>query len=302
MSDDFADFDDTFDSAILNELDAIEASQMARPATQATTANSSPKSSFGRLNTQNNAAGTSSSKTSTSRISPVAPKRAIALPPPPAQSRKVTQIDSDDFDMAFEIDEADLAKIDQHVEDVLAGRAPMAGPSKSTTIRPPPAQAQSQAGPSRSRQTVQMTLDGAFSPSKEPRTFDRARSFNRTNSNKERPEKKWDRTAFSATGWMHQKRIDRQKEALRAAGKDNPNEDNEEEVDEDEDLGFEQFPDPESPSTLKSLFIMSAVAYPCYNSWVRSSCVMVLTFLTASLMSIWNRIAQCVYCITILIT
>ncbi|KLO13944.1 hypothetical protein SCHPADRAFT_939941 [Schizopora paradoxa] len=235
---DFDDFDDTFDSAVFRELDAIEASQLAKPATQATSTQVPPKSGESRNNSQGNVAGPSKPKASTSRASPLIQKMADALSPPPAQSRKVIPLDSDDFDMSFNFDESELAKLDKHCEDVLAGRAPIAGPSKSTTTRPPP---------SRSRSTVQMTLDGAFSPSKEPRTFDRARSFNRTNSTKVRPEKKWDRTAFSATGWMYQKKIDRQKEALRLAAKDNPDMNSEDEENEDEDLGFEQFPDPDSP-------------------------------------------------------
>lgn len=273
MSDDFADFDDTFDSAIFNELDAIEASQFARSATQATTSTYAPNPSTGRPNVSNthrNIAGPSSSRASSSCAPTVLETRHFAPPPPPAHSRKVTQPDSDDFDMTFNIDEADLAKIDQHVEDVLAGRA-IAGPSKSTTQLLQTVQAR--AGPSRSRQT---TLDGAFSPSKEARTFNRARSFNRINSNKARPEKKWDRTAFSATSWMFQKKMERQKEASRAAEKNNANPDIEDEVDEDEDLGFEQFPNPESLSTFR-MFLSTREGYLLLLFQLGMFCIFLIT-------------------------
>jgi ATP-dependent DNA helicase MPH1 len=126
-------------------------------------------------------------------------------------------------DLTFDIDDAELQRIDEFIEDAYKGRAqPVAGPSTSTSTG-----------------TRQTTLFGDILPaqlsSTKPRSqIQRTKSTPRNPFGKQAPKtKQWDQTEFARSGLKRGK----------SKGKGKVKFDDEEE-DEEESVEFEQFPAP----------------------------------------------------------
>ena len=144
---------------------------------------------------------------------------------PPAQLVADDSFDSGDL---FQFDEAELAKLDDFVEQAYRGETePTAGPSKFSRIP--------------SGNMLQTTLTGevimpSTSASAKPRSqIQRAPSNSKSIfGNPARKTKKWDQTAFAKSGAKHSKNRDKGK------GKSNADQGDEEE----EAVEFEQFPAP----------------------------------------------------------
>ena len=125
------------------------------------------------------------------------------------------------YDLTFDIDEAELQKIDELIEDTYQGKArPVARPSKGTSG------------------IHQTTLFGDIIPSqssaKSRSQIQRTKSTPRNPFGQQAPKtKKWDQTAFAKTGIKRGK----------SKGKGRANFDDEEE-EEEESVEFEQFPAP----------------------------------------------------------
>lgn len=244
MSDDYDEFDLDFDSAFLQEIDAIEAASSLPPQPSSAAPSSVTGSSSKPAHAQSLPAKTNgSSNIHTFRFKPASasgrPGPAPSIKPKSNRAPPATNASFDEYDTTFNIDESDLARLDEFIADSYAGKAQPQQP------------AQAQAGPSRSRQT---TLDGStYNPSTtqqasrtssgtNQRTFDRSKSTG-TRSNgplfgySERRTKVWDRTQFAETGFRS-KPTERQKEKEKEKGKEKEN------MDEvwDEEVEFEQFP------------------------------------------------------------
>lgn len=204
MSDDYFD-NEEFDSAFLNEIDAIEAAAASRP---------------GRPNapvqTTRPPAQISTTKTAPApKLKPVAGDVSL----------------NESYFNSLDMDESELARLDQFVEEAYAGKAqPAPGPSKLT------------------RQT---TLDGSILPESQPKTQTARPSKSKFTSTQavlpaHRPQrtKTWDHTAFSETGWMSTKPKSKGKDGKKGKAKgDEQAKDGDEEDGFNEDVEFEQFPD-----------------------------------------------------------
>ncbi|KAF7982058.1 hypothetical protein HWV62_30342 [Athelia sp. TMB] len=139
---------------------------------------------------------------------------------------------SDFFDDSFAIDDVELQRIDNFIEDAYNGKAaPVASPS---TV--------SRTG---SKATVQTTLFGdvlqqnaSSSKVASTRTIARQPSFKRSQFGQQAPKTKtWDRTEFAKSGW-------KKKAKGKGKAKGNRDDDEDEDEDEDEEGDFEQFPAP----------------------------------------------------------
>lgn len=194
-------FNDDFDSAMLDELDAIEAAYGSQISQQ----NSKAKNPF----------VAASSNSVTKQLKP---------PSIPSYTGKQSkeQHSLSDYDISFDIDAAELEKLDAFIADSYAGLVrPAAGPSK----------------------TIQTTLDGKTISQASTSTPPSKQSFEKAVSRTRGPlfgyaekrTKQWDHAAFSATGWKSTKG---KKEKDNTKGKAKANEDD---LDE-EQIEFEQFP------------------------------------------------------------
>ena len=148
------------------------------------------------------------------------------------------------YDLTFDIDEAELQRLDEFVEEAYQGKAQhVAGPSKSTSTG-----------------TRQTTLSGDIIPSQsssaKPRSqIHRTNSTHRNTFGQQAPKtKQWDQTAFAKTG-MNRGRL---------KGKGRANFDEEEE----DSVEFEQFPAPFVSSAY--IFLSSSLIILIYFrvSWV----------------------------------
>ena len=189
-SDGYFDGDDDFDDSALAQLDAIEAAHL----------------SPGKSNTQ--LATTSGSGSSR-----------------PAPPRKENSF----YEFSFDMDEGDLAQLDDFIEDAYEGKAqPVAGPSKPFAR-------------TTSSNTVQTTLFGERLPpstssgaGKTKGSMERTKSSQRNVFGKQPAKtKKWDQTAFAKSG------IKQGKSKAKGKGKAGDGDEEEEEA-----VEFEQFPAP----------------------------------------------------------
>ncbi|RDB29658.1 ATP-dependent DNA helicase mph1 [Hypsizygus marmoreus] len=143
-----------------------------------------------------------------------------ALVLPPSYNSKAISREDSLYDMTFDIDENELQKLDDFIEDAYQGKAqPVAGPSRTNSA------------------THQTTLFGdVLSPSSsKPRSqIQRTKSTSRNPFGQQAPKTKtWDQTAFAKSGL---------KQGKEKAKKKTSYDDDEEE--EEEDIEFEQFPAP----------------------------------------------------------
>lgn len=132
------------------------------------------------------------------------------------------------YDLTFDIDESELQRLDDFIEDSYQGKAqPIAGPSTLTN-------------------THQTTLFGDVlpqgpTPNKPRSQIQRTKSTPRNPFGQQAPKTKtWDQTAFAKTGLKQGK--------AKGKGKAKANYDDEEDGDEEETVEFEQFPAPIIPS------------------------------------------------------
>lgn len=243
MSDAYFDSDDEeLDSAFLKAVDAIEREAASQPS-----ANPTKPASAQRKLVHEAAPQRPQAKTTASKLKPAARADASF---------------NDSFFNSLEIDDFELARLDQFVEDAYAGKAqPVAGPSKLT------------------RQT---TLDGTILPEVQPKAHATARaptSKSKYTSTQAHPlfghnmarqrTKTWDHTAFSETGWMYTKTS---KDGKKGKGKERAAQDEEEDFDDEEE--FEQFPDLPAPEnsryplqlTRGEYLTVSLVGYEPYYS------------------------------------
>ncbi|CAA7264708.1 unnamed protein product [Cyclocybe aegerita] len=185
-SDDYFDGADDFDASALQQIDAIEAAHYS-PAKRA-----------------------------------VQPETPPASPPPkrPAALNKEPSL----YDILFDVDESELAKLDTFIEDAYKGKVqPVAGPSKFSRAS--------------SSNTLQTTLFGEViqptASSSKPRSqIQRSKSSTRNPFGQQaRKTKVWDQTAFSKTGKQG-----------KAKGKGKANGDRDESG--EETVEFAQFPAP----------------------------------------------------------
>jgi ATP-dependent DNA helicase MPH1 len=158
-------------------------------------------------------------------------------PPPLTKERSF-------YDLTFDIDETELQRLDEFIEDTYQGKAqPVAGPSKSTSMG-----------------TRQTTLFGHIIPSQsssaKPRSqIKRTKSTPRNPFGQQAPKtKQWDQTAFARTG----------PKRGNAKGKGKTNFDEEEE----ESVEFEQFPAPFVSSAYILLPFSSIILKYFRVSWV----------------------------------
>ncbi|KAI0639199.1 hypothetical protein C8Q77DRAFT_45651 [Trametes polyzona] len=242
MSDDDY-FDDELDSAFLHAVDEIEAAHIPPSGTAAVPSGSTPAPRFKPATATKSAPSVQPSSSTVSLSNnkfsaPAAPK-----PPPsrPAARSDVIEIDdSSDYGDAFDdVDEAELAKIDQICEReynkmMPGGVQPVAGPSRSNGLVRRPSKG------------AQLTLfgnlasevDQARPPAPQPKQpFQRTRSRQMPLAGQARKTKKWDRTAYAKTGWRKPK--PQPDKGKGRASDDEP---------EDEPVEFEQFPAPEVPT------------------------------------------------------
>ncbi|KAG5639302.1 hypothetical protein H0H81_004504 [Sphagnurus paluster] len=158
------------------------------------------------------------------------PPRAQAQAPKPVPTAKPLSRGEDSFyDLTFDIDENELAKLDVFVKDAYDGKAqPVAGPS----------------GLNRTKSAIyQTTLFGEKLPQSSSNTQPRAQ-IQRTKSTPRNPfgqrarkTKVWDQTAFAKTG------LKSGKSKGKGKGKASYDDDDEEQ----EEIEFEQFPAPFVP-------------------------------------------------------
>lgn len=201
MSDDFLCGDD-FDDAFLAEIDAIEAAETATPTslTEKTTHGTGPVASSHQSRNIPPRFDPQSRRTPNGHVGQ---SSKTLLPRAPLRRQ-----DSDEFDLSFDVDETQLAQIDQFVEAEYA-KAPefRADTTRQTTLF----------GAVLPRQPIQRTRS------------DTGNSFGR----KLQKIKKWDHTEFAKTG-------------LKPKPKKGKDRQSDEELDEDEseELEFEQFPAP----------------------------------------------------------
>jgi ATP-dependent DNA helicase MPH1 len=135
----------------------------------------------------------------------------------------------DDYDLTFDIDDSELRRLDDFIEDAYQGKAgPVAGPSRPT------------------KNTVQTTLFGDILPNAAPRSRTQSNTSNaRTQAQpttarnpfgqQAAKTKVWDHTAFAKTGLRSGK--------SKGKGRSSFNGDDDEHV-EEEEVEFEQFPAP----------------------------------------------------------
>lgn len=195
-SDGYFDGDDDFDLSALQQLDAIEAAHF------------SPRKA-------------------------VLPQLVSTPPIPPTKVSRKPSSDSSFYDMTFDVDETELAKLDNIINDTYAGKAqPVAGPSKILRTS--------------SKNTVQTTLFGDVLPpttssnsNKAPRSQpEKTKSDQRSLFGQQAPKtKKWDQTAYAKSG------------TRKGKGKGKAGDDSGEET-----VEFEQFPAPFVSSKLVSSF------------------------------------------------
>jgi ATP-dependent DNA helicase MPH1 len=200
-SDDY--FDDDIDSSVLKEIDILEA-KATQPVPVKNTSYSSTSATHLKL-----------------------------------QPKEIISIDSDDYDMSFNVNSSDLARLDALVDDAYKGHAGPSGGSRLSRTK--------------SQNTIQTTLDGSVlapNTSKAPNSATAGLSRPRTNqrnnfgiSHQSRKVKSWDHTQFAKTGW---KRSASSKGKGKGKGSLGNEDEEEEEVDE-EDIEFEQFPAPFIP-------------------------------------------------------
>jgi ATP-dependent DNA helicase MPH1 len=288
MSSDY-EFDD-IDSAVLEQLDIIEATQSQLESTATTIAGTSR----GTLT-----AG--SSKSPKRAFNPARVSTTNTGRSPVPVPHKVFEINSDDFDdLSFEINDADLQKLDSIVLDAYASKPvsekqPQSRAVPRTVFRnglgnaqPLPLQ-QPQAGPSKARSFSrvsstggrQTTLFGDVIPEDSSPS---RKSSNNTSSSSRVPlhreksastqrelfkkTKKWDHTAFAKSG--------KRKKLANGKGKA-PAQDGENDEGEEEEMEFEQFPAPFiSPGV--SLYYIYAYNF-LTNMTLIAACVLVCVYL-----------------------
>ncbi|KAH9487144.1 ATP-dependent DNA helicase mph1 [Psilocybe cubensis] len=143
-------------------------------------------------------------------------------PIPPAKTSRKSSSDSSFYDLTFDVDETDLAKLDTFIEDSYAGKAqPVAGPSKIARTS--------------SKNMLQTTLFGdvlppssSVNPNKPSRSQAEKPQTERRLFGQQAPKtKRWDQTAYAKSGTRKSK------------GKGKENHDSDE-----ENVEFEQFPAP----------------------------------------------------------
>lgn len=206
-SDDYFHGDDDFDASALQQLDAIEAAHF------------SPR-----------------------KTAPTRDRSTSPIPPP--QLKPNISTDSSFNDISFDVDEAELEKLDTFIQDSYAGKAqPVAGPSKLSRTS--------------SNNTRQLTLYGDVLPpttqsnnSKAPQRsqMERTKSVQRLPFGQQAPKTKiWDQTAFAKSGARKSKQ----------KGKGKSKAGNGHDSEEEENIEFEQFPAPFVPSEL-AILIRSA--------------------------------------------
>lgn len=176
---------------------------------------------------------------------------ALAAPAKQPPPKAAAQLDSDDsfFDMSFDIDEGELARIDNFIQDSYQGKAqPVAGPSNSRTVQTtlfggvvPQPKASSSKANSSSRPPIEKTKSTQRTP------------FGRQASK----TKQWDQTAFAKSGW----KLDKSK----SKGKGKAKYDDSDEED-DENIEFEQFPAPFVSGEYSRLISLSSPNH--LHSWV----------------------------------
>jgi len=196
--------DDDFDISALKQIDAIEAAHL------------SPK-----------------------KQAPPVPRNIPASSAAQSKGRQPLADDDSFYDLSFEADETELAKLDVFIKDAYAGKAPpVAGPSKISRTS--------------SSNKLQTTLFGDILPPSAPSTtnskpksqIERTKSSARSLFGQQAPKTKtWDQTAFAKTG------IRKSLPNAKCKGKGKANDDDEEEVE------FEQFPAPFVPSEFAFSFI-----------------------------------------------
>ncbi|EGN95766.1 hypothetical protein SERLA73DRAFT_76832 [Serpula lacrymans var. lacrymans S7.3] len=187
-------FDDELDSGILNELDIIEAAH----------------------------------------FNPKPPKPASPAVITPKRRSPLKRQDSEFFDLTFDIDEADLQRIDAAVESYFQGEPPaIAGPSRISRTS------------SKNKQQTDLFGKVVSTQASSGKTAHTTRSpMKRTKSNSRNPfghparqTKQWDHTAFAKTGWRKPKSSKGKGKAKAAYGDESDGE-------QEEAVEFEQFPAP----------------------------------------------------------
>lgn len=160
-------------------------------------------------------------------------------PQPPPKAPPLTRHDTSDyFDETFDVDDTELQRLDNFIEDAYQGKAaPVAGPSNL--------------GRTNSKGMVQTTLFGGVLPERtsssktkgapsSSRTLQRVTSKKKAFGQQAPKTKVWDRTAFAKTGWKKGPKGDK--------GKGKAVDDGErDDWDEEEPEEFEQFPAPFVP-------------------------------------------------------
>jgi ATP-dependent DNA helicase MPH1 len=200
-SDGYFDDDDDINASLLNELDAIEAAHFSPP--------------------KNNQASTSTARA-------------------PPLTRASSGSDFFD-DSTFDVDEAELQRLDTFIEDAYQGKAaPVAGPSRISS------------GTTKGK--LQMTLFGdvlqpqaSSSRAKATSSSVRLPAPKRSQFGQQAPKTKvWDRTAFAKTGWKKPAVIKGKGKGKASFGYDGEDDEEGEEFadEEDEEMEFEQFPAP----------------------------------------------------------
>ncbi|KAF8895043.1 hypothetical protein CPB84DRAFT_1816042 [Gymnopilus junonius] len=155
---------------------------------------------------------------------------------PPQAPRPPLRSDSSSYDLSFDVDEAELAKLDTFIADSYDGKArPVAGPSTLTRTS--------------SNNMLQTTLFGDVLPppppssnTNKPRSqLERTKSTPRNPFGQQAPKTKtWDQTAFAKSGIRKPK--------TKGKGKQKANYDEDEQ--DGEEVEFEQFPAPFVPGKL----------------------------------------------------
>jgi ATP-dependent DNA helicase MPH1 len=158
-------------------------------------------------------------------------------PPPLTKERSF-------YDLTFDIDDEELQRLDEFIEDTYQGKAqPVAGPSRSTATV-----------------THQTTLFGDILPSEsssvKPRPqIQRTKSTPRNPFGQQAPKiKQWDQTAFAKTG------VQRRKSKAKGKAKSDDEDEREEDL-----VEFEQFPAPFVSSAYQFLRF-SGITLNCFPS------------------------------------
>ena len=164
----------------------------------------------------------------------------------PAKKLTSTPLSAQDsfYDLSLDVDENELAQLDNFIQDVYQGRT----------------QPAAVAGPSTSGDKLQTTLFGGIMQPVAPSTSNKGSKLERTKSTPRNPfgqqvpkTKKWDQTAFAKSG------------ASKSKGKAKARQ-----ADDDEDaedpMEFEQFPNPLPPPFVPSelhFIVFEHKSYPC---------------------------------------